>query len=145
MDCFFPKESQLVGHLKYYQRDLENSYFSKFFNVVKTSEYYRLLQSPLKITIIISTTQQEHRERKLLWPFTHFGASFTENDFTDLIGSPVSPGLTLDLSSFECCTGFYIYAQTSCGHFPSQFPNLPFTVQDPWRSNSVFWSQRNTK
>lgn len=52
---------------------------------------------------------------------------------------------TLDLSSFECCTGFYIYAQTSCGHLPSQFPNLPFTVQDPWRSNSVFWSQRNTK
>lgn len=70
--------------------------------------------------------------------------SFTENVVADLTGSSLSPGATtLDLSSLGCCAGFSIYAQT----LPSswQFPQLPFTVQDPWRFNSVFWSQTNTK
>ena len=70
--------------------------------------------------------------------------SFTENVVADLTGSSLSPGATtLDLSSLGCCAGFSIYAQT----LPSswQFPQMPFTVQDPWRFNSVFWSQTNTK
>ena len=70
--------------------------------------------------------------------------SFTENDVADLTGSSLSPDTTtLNLSSLGCCAGFSIYTQT----LPSsqQFPQLAFTVQDPWRFNSVFWSQANTK
>lgn len=26
-----------------------------------------------------------------------------------------------------------------------QYPKLPFTVWDSWKSSSVFWSQKNTK
>lgn len=48
---------------------------------------------------------------------TYLKTSFIKNDVTDVTGNSLPPGATtLDLPSAECWAGFYIYAQTRCGH-----------------------------